>query len=52
MDLATGRMITAIQLPTQQQSLFANGQFDINGIIHQNTDQDMFRFSMPDTATF
>ena len=32
--------------------LFTNKQFDIAGIIHQNTDQDMFRFSMPDRAHF
>ena len=32
--------------------LFANKQFDIEGIIHHNTDQDMFRFSMPNRAHF
>jgi hypothetical protein len=52
MDLDTGRMITAIQLPMQHQALFTNGQFDINGIIQQNTDEDMFRFIMPAKATF
>jgi len=33
-------------------ALFTNGQFDINGIIQQNTDEDMFRFIMPAKATF
>ena len=31
---------------------FINRQFDIAGVINQNTDQDMFRFSMPDRAHF
>jgi hypothetical protein len=34
------------------QLLFSNSQFEMNGIIHQNTDQDIFRFSMPDRAKF
>lgn len=34
------------------QLLFANKQFEISGIIQQNTDQDIFRFSMPDKAQF
>lgn len=32
--------------------LFSNGQFNINGVIQQNNDQDLFRFSMPDRANF
>ena len=32
--------------------LFSNGQFNINGVIQQNSDQDIFRFSMPDRANF
>ena len=32
--------------------LFANRQFDIQGVIHQNTDKDMFRFNMPNRAHF
>ena len=37
---------------TATSALFTNGQFDINGIIQQNTDEDMFRFIMPDKAHF
>jgi prepilin-type processing-associated H-X9-DG protein len=33
-------------------ALFTNNQFDINGIIQQNTDEDVFRFIMPGKATF
>jgi prepilin-type processing-associated H-X9-DG protein len=32
--------------------LFTNGQFNISGVIQQNSDQDIFRFSMPDRANF
>jgi hypothetical protein len=32
------------------QVFLVNKQFEIAGIIQQNTDQDMFRFSMPDRA--
>ena len=32
---------------TAAQPLFANNQFTTNGVIQQNTDQDMFHFTMP-----
>jgi hypothetical protein len=32
--------------------LFSNGQLNINGVIQQNSDQDVFRFIMPDRANF
>jgi hypothetical protein len=32
--------------------LFVNKQFNISGVINQNTDRDMFRFNMPDRARF
>jgi hypothetical protein len=34
------------------QLLFANNLFDMKGIIHRNTDQDIFRFNMPNKARF
>ncbi len=33
-------------------TLFTNNQFDVTGIIGQNTDEDMFRFSMPGRGRF
>lgn len=32
--------------------LFSNGQLNINGVIQENSDQDVFRFIMPDRANF
>jgi len=33
-------------------TLFSNNQFDVKGIVEQNTDGDMFRFSMPGKGRF
>jgi hypothetical protein len=34
------------------QLLFANQQFEMNGVITRNSDEDMFHFIMPDRAVF
>ncbi|MER3497328.1 MAG: hypothetical protein C4308_01170 [Chitinophagaceae bacterium] len=38
--------------PTATNAPFTNNQFTINGVIEQNTDQDLFKFTIPSLARF
>ncbi|MGZ8511402.1 MAG: T9SS type A sorting domain-containing protein [Chitinophagaceae bacterium] len=37
---------------TATLAIFSNNQFDVTGVIGQNTDEDIFRFSMPGRGRF
>ncbi len=38
--------------PTSTQTNFDNNQFEVQGVIERNTDQDLFRFTIPATGRF